>query len=275
MKTIQPNSNGLEVKHWAAFLKKQSLLAAETAVFDDNLKMATIAFQSSNNLDTDAVVGNNTLNAAKKLGFVDIFTNGFPNRPSFSIIGNNEARRSVLGAFEFKPDPAGDSPEDIVILGDWEDKNIVTVVIPQLIPLTHKNTGKARFHKFVVDNAMKLFADWEKEGLLNRITSWDGAHNARFARNSKSNLSAHSWGSAFDINAGENPLSKMPALIGQQGCVRELVEIANENGFFWGGHWSSPMDGMHFEWANVDEQSKGFGALIDIDSFEDDGRDMI
>ncbi len=275
MKNILLNSSGLEVKHWANFLKKINLLTTDTTFFDDNLKMATIAFQSSNNLDSDGEVGPNTINAAKKLGFVDIFAVDFPSRPNFSIIGNNEARRSVLGAFEFKPDPAGDSPEDIVILGDWEDKNIVTVVIPQLIPLTYKNTGKARFHKYVVDNAMKLFADWEKEGFMNRITTWDGAHNARFARGSKSNLSAHSWGSAFDINAGENPLNKMPALLGQKGCVRELVEIANENGFFWGGHWSTPMDGMHFEWANVDEQSKGFGALIDIDSFEDDGRDMI
>jgi D-alanyl-D-alanine carboxypeptidase len=28
--------------------------------------------------------------------------------------------------------------------------------------------------------------------------------------------------------------------------VRELVEIAYQHGFYWGGHFS-PLDGMHFE----------------------------
>ena len=45
--------------------------------------------------------------------------------------------------------------------------------------------------------------------------------------------------------------------------------------YLMGGNWSTPMDGMHFEWANMDEQSLGFGAIIDIDSFEDDGRDLM
>ena len=45
--------------------------------------------------------------------------------------------------------------------------------------------------------------------------------------------------------------------------------------YLMGGYWSTPMNGMHFEWANMDEQSRGFGAIIDIDSFEDDGRDLM
>jgi hypothetical protein len=38
--------------------------------------------------------------------------------------------------------------------------------------------------------------------------------------------------------------------MGQKGCVRELVPIANEFGFYWGGHFSR-MDGMHFEIAKL------------------------
>jgi hypothetical protein len=35
-------------------------------------------------------------------------------------------------------------------------------------------------------------------------------------------------------------------LTGQKGSVRELVPIANECGFFWGGFFTR-QDGMHFE----------------------------
>jgi hypothetical protein len=38
--------------------------------------------------------------------------------------------------------------------------------------------------------------------------------------------------------------------VGQKGSVRELVQIANNNGFYWGGHFSRK-DGMHFEIAKV------------------------
>jgi hypothetical protein len=36
--------------------------------------------------------------------------------------------------------------------------------------------------------------------------------------------------------------------------VRELVPIANQHGFYWGGHFrynkhTDQSDGMHFEWA--------------------------
>jgi hypothetical protein len=48
-------------------------------------------------------------------------------------------------------------------------------------------------------------------------------------------------------------------MIGEKGCVRELVPIANEHGFYWGGHFGSVvngkmigrMDGMHFEIAKI------------------------
>jgi len=43
----------------------------------------------------------------------------------------------------------------------------------------------------------------------------------------------------------------LPALVGQKGSVRELVPIANENGFFWGGHFNDRLDGMHFEIAKI------------------------
>ena len=41
-----------------------------------------------------------------------------------------------------------------------------------------------------------------------------------------------------------------PALMGERGCVREMVRIAHENGFYWGGHFTR-LDGMHFEVAKL------------------------
>lgn len=46
--------------------------------------------------------------------------------------------------------------------------------------------------------------------------------------------------------------------MGKQGCVRELVEIATEQGFYWGGHFKSRPDGMHFEVA-ISPRSRGSG----------------
>ena len=50
-------------------------------------------------------------------------------------------------------------------------------------------------------------------------------------------LSNHAWGTAFDINAKWNPFTHIPALVGSTGSVRELVKIANDFGFYWGGHF--------------------------------------
>ena len=57
---------------------------------------------------------------------------------------------------------------------------------------------------------------------------------------------------AMDINADDNVFTKEPVLCPLRGCVRELVQSANEVGFYWGGHFTSPKDGMHFEFADFD-----------------------
>jgi hypothetical protein len=59
-------------------------------------------------------------------------------------------------------------------------------------------------------------------------------------------LSNHSFGSAFDINAGDNGFGAPAAICGQRGATRELVEAAISLGMYWGGHFSTT-DGMHFE----------------------------
>jgi hypothetical protein len=60
-------------------------------------------------------------------------------------------------------------------------------------------------------------------------------------------LSNHAWGTAFDINVQWNGLGITPAFRNEAGSVRDLVEIAYQNGFYWGGWFKSRQDGMHFE----------------------------
>jgi len=96
-----------------------------------------------------------------------------------------------------------------------------------------------------------LFADWQEAGLLPLILTFDGAYEARLQRGSRSALSSHSFGSAFDLNAPWNPLSKPCAKVQEKGSVKRLVPLANAHGFFWGGHFASRPDGMHFELARL------------------------
>jgi len=77
---------------------------------------------------------------------------------------------------------------------------------------------------------------------------WFG--NPRFIRGSRSILSNHAWYTAFDINYRWNMLGETPADIGEKGSVKELVPIAHDFGFYWGGHFRR-RDGMHFEAAKV------------------------
>jgi hypothetical protein len=272
MKLIERNSEGLEVKHWQAFLKKQNLYTGEpNGKFDDTTHIATSVFQSKNNLDHDGVVGKDTLTAAKNAGFVDIFLLTYPGTPSFRPLLTLDEKSNIFGKFTYRAEPLPDNKENIVITDSWEDNNIITIDIPQLIPI--KGDAIARFHKLAAPKAIKLFSDWEKAGLMDRVISWEGAFVPRFIRNSTTTLSQHAYGSAFDINADWNGLNKIPAMIGQKGCVRELVQIAHENGFFWGGHFryknSDGSDGMHFELAVIDGAASRGGDIFETESFSD------
>jgi hypothetical protein len=100
----------------------------------------------------------------------------------------------------------------------------------------------------VVPHFEALLEDWDRQGLLGLILTWDGDYYPRFIRGSRTNLSNHSYGSAFDINREYNRLGATPALAGERGSVRELVQLANKHGFYWGGHYNHRKDGMHFEY---------------------------
>lgn len=209
----------------------------------------TLDFQKSNGLVADGIVGTKTYLQAFRLGFRLQEAFEYPPKPDFKPLVSNADRARTFGNYKFKA--ANDGHDSIIILDDWEKKNIISLEIPQLAGVKGMlPSNKIRFHKLAARQLERLFQDWEKEGLLSLILTWEGSYVPRFVRGSKRTLSNHAFGSAFDINYPWNKLGQVPALIGEKGTVRELVPIANRHGFYWGGHFSR-LDGMHFEVAKI------------------------
>lgn len=247
-------------------------------VYGVNTSKVITTLQAKYGLAQDGNCAGETLKKARDLGFPAIeFSVGdgnddwnWPRRPSASTLKPPSASHTtaLFGSFDFVSDPVKDNPQRIRILGTWVADNIKTITVPQLvgvpIPIDDAHArlsdGRMQCHRLAELKILELFAAWEAEGLVNRILTYYGSFNARLKRKhfvaKPENLSNHSWGTAFDITAKQNWLGAMPAVMGQRGCIRELVPIANELGFFWGGHFGSETsvsgrDGMHFELARL------------------------
>jgi hypothetical protein len=149
------------------------------------------------------------------------------------------------GPFRWVHAPQPGNRENIRILDGWESNNIETVEVPQLRRIPG-NFSRMRLNKRVVRQTLRLWAAWERAGLLGKILSYEGAYVPRLIRGSSTSLSNHAYGTAFDINYYWNQLGRTPARAGATGSVRELVPLAHEHGFFWGGNFTR-LDGMHFE----------------------------
>jgi hypothetical protein len=266
---IKLNSFGPEVEAWQNFLVGQGLFFDHVnGVFDGPTKAATIAFQKLQNLLMDGVVGTDTYNAAEKLGFIDedIYelsdeTNpSWPPRPNDLKPLDDLGRQSLFGKFAFKPAGITNNPEAIIITDTWERDNIIEIYIPQLKNVVGANKGRLSVNRKISNQFLKLFERWEQSDLSHLILSCGGTYAPRFIRGSRSRLSNHAYGSAIDLNVAWNYLGTRGALVGYQGSVRELVPIANELGFYWGGHFGfnaagkstgSRPDPMHFEIAKI------------------------
>ena len=153
------------------------------------------------------------------------------------------------GPFQWERRPERGNPENIIILGEWEERNIVTVDIPQLRKVPG-NFSRMRWNKRGVEQLKALWAAWEKQGLLPLVLSYEGSFVPRTIRGSTTSLSNHAYGTAFDINYHWNQLGVEPAEHGEQGDVHPLVPLAHEHGFYWGGNFAR-RDGMHFELCTI------------------------
>lgn len=267
MRSLQKGLSGEDVARWQAFLRGFNPYSSIeiSGHFDDQTVLETKEFQNVfiNELDglrgVDGRVGPNTLRVAKENDFFDYdnvkqdlseFGHNWPAPPEFSSLPYHE-RLQIFGQFSFKHTPIAGMSELVTITDGWQAQNIRFFEIPQLKDV-HGAPRNCRvlLHRLAGHQIVKTFQDWENAGLNKKVLGWAGSFVPRFIRGSRTTLSNHAHGTAFDINVPWNGLGRTPALRGKHGSVRELVEIANNNGLFWGGHFSRP-DGMHFEVAKL------------------------
>jgi hypothetical protein len=256
MKALIPGSRGAAVRKWQVFLRGQGNKVIVTGVFDAVTETMTRAFQTKHKLEPDGQVGNETVGKAAMLGFevidfISLPEAKYPTKPTFAPLTDNAQRQLLFGPLEFVAAPISSNPESIRITNGWDTENIKPIQLRPLIGVPGAPaTGSIHFHKKAHAAIATLFSDWKDANLSNQILSWGGAYNPRFIRGSKTVLSNHAFGTAFDINVKWNPLGVEPAWPGEQGCIFDLVSIANKNGFYWGGHFTR-RDGMHFEVAQI------------------------
>lgn len=259
---LRNGCSGKEVARWQLFLIGQKCLRnVADGAFGPITEQATRAFQRGHGLTADGIVGPKTLGTALVVGYDAGFVDKVDAETNPVLVGTAaikpatiSARERMFGCFEFEPSPTAQNPECIAVLDDWEQQNITTVNLPQLkgVPVFGRpSSGRMRFHRRAEDQLKALWAAWEQAGLLHLVLSYDGSYNPRFIRGSRETLSNHAFGSAFDLNAQWNALGSVPALEGREGSLRELIAIANELGFSWGGHYRNRPDGMHFEVARL------------------------
>lgn len=258
MRYLRKGLRGKDVTAWQFFLRGQELyLMRADGDFGPGTHAATLEFQKAHSLDVDGVVGNETYASAMVLGFalvpdVDEGQRGpnWPPAPIFPPLSVAE-KREKFGVIKYKPAGNPNDPEAIVITNSWTRDYITKVEIPQLRGVTGVPRGRKIFiHAYARASVEALFRKWEEAGLMPLVKTWAGSWVPRFIRGSRTTLSSHAFGTAFDINVAWNYLGTQPALVGKKGSVRELVPIANDLGFYWGGHFSRK-DGMHFELARI------------------------
>lgn len=254
LQSILLGSHGEAVADWQYFLLGRGLYKLEVdGEFGPATESATKTFQRLHGVKpVDGWVGSDTYGAALQLGFDPLLYDFASEQaalgvsaPSFRPLTVAQKSR-LFGTIVFEDAPTPDNPEGVRIVNGWE-KNIEYVPIPQLVGLP--GAGRAKvfgFHKKIAVQVQQLFQAWEDAGLTKHILSFGGSWAPRYIRGSRSVLSSHAHGTAFDINVAWNQYGHRPALRGKEGSVLPLVPIAHERGMYWGGHFSRK-DGQHFE----------------------------
>ena len=245
MRVMRLGMSGDDVRSWQTFLCGIKCLVVISGTFDAATTSATKSFQRLSSLTADGIVGPLTMSKALALGYsimIDDDLDAYPARPGDMCPLTSLERAKLFGTFSYVSDPQQGNPEAIRITDGWARDNIRRTVIN-----VQGKVINVDFHVKAIEQLTGLFEAWEAAGLSDRVLSWGGSWAPRFIRGSRTVLSNHAFGTAFDINVQWNVLGAKPIPAGQRGSVCELVQIANEHGFWWGGHFNDRLDGQHFE----------------------------
>lgn len=258
---LRRGAKGAEVERWQLFLIGRKLLKGSAdGNFGPLSEKASKAFQKNHGLVADGIIGPQSYAVAMRLGFDPGLKESVEPADTRILTGSSALkalsaaqRQKLFGTIEYDHTPTSQNREAIAITNGWEKENIISVTLPQLkgVPVFGTpSSGRMRFHKKGAEQLKAMWAAWEEAGLLEQVLTYEGSYNPRLIRGG-STLSNHAYGTAFDINYRWNRLGAFPTAAGKHGSVRELVPIANEHGFFWGGHFKGRPDGMHFEVARL------------------------
>jgi D-alanyl-D-alanine carboxypeptidase len=146
-------------------------------------------------------------------------------------------RDARFGPLEWYASPSPTNPERIVITNDFPSQNLVKRAYPQL-----PGSPTIAIHRSAAEPLAEVLRDLKSRSMLHLIRSFDGSYNPRLVRGSQTSLSAHAYGTALDVNAGENPLGYGPT-----PDQEELAGVFEAHGWYWGDRFSR-RDPMHFEW---------------------------
>ena len=83
-------------------------------------------------------------------------------------------------------------------------------------------------------------------------------YNCRYVRGSTTTVSNHAYGRAIDINSESNPMSTTF----QSNIPPAVVRMWINHGFYWGGHYSTRYDTMHFEYVGTLAQIPSFYSTL-------------
>ncbi|MEP2706517.1 MAG: M15 family metallopeptidase [Roseibium sp.] len=270
-----------EVQRWQYFLLSNGVtqVGKLDGQFGANTESGTKIFQLQHGLSVNGRADENTLKMATELGYVilkkDYYekrsSKNWPKKPSGLTSPDSDWNNDNIGCFKFRKTTKKGNPH-IVVKGscdgksaDWEAANIVKYYDDRL-RFADNYRGYIRCHKTAKPYIAELLDTWERESLLHLVLNYAGGyvprykkiksnpppgpHGTKMSRN-VNRLSNHSYGSTLDISTTWNWIGDTPAVCGELGSVRELVPAANKIGFFWGGHYKSGKDGMHFELAKL------------------------
>ena len=172
------------------------------------------------------------------------------------MIRSREWVESTFGRFAWKDDPAKRGA--IEILGEWERRNIVSIVPPfELREGRGRALSAIRCHRLIAPALTRALEDLKRRDLCHLINTFDGCFVPRhMGWDPKRALSRHSWGIAVDVNARLFPYGS------EAKQNPRLVEVFTRQGFAWGGEWRTP-DPMHFEVVDLAQPARAIEVFVD------------